>query len=539
MINKALKITLICATIFLHNNALAAAPSFRVDKLYPELGLTMRVLGNSQPEMLPQFKTFTYTVTRGEESFKQNRFDPQELWYATQHGGGWLDNAGNTLVIGQATKQLPQFAEPHVVREVFEAALQAAENQVEAETPASYSAWVESFAGAKPGEPVKLRTSSNFSLHDALFMPNPDSQRLIYLFRVKVHTPAGRRVPSNWYCAVLHLADADDSQKARSNFESQFLTKVAAAPRSYTNTQNAGRANELLPSRSSASSPEIPDSPSRVAARKSIGNMKEWWFAETPEYIFLSDVRSSTGRSLVREMQQNMPHLRGAYAKLIPPFEPLTDANVVRIFETQEGYKQYVGESLEWSSGLWSPMQRELVILSQGRDHAKTIEIIQHEGFHQYLFFATSMITSPPWYNEGHACFFEAAQIDRQGAVKIPENSRVQHLLSNLDAAAKHIPALLTMDYDVFYSKAEEQRSLNYTTAWALIYYLRKGAPLERSNPYAQILDKYLAALKASKNGTNATTEAFYNIDTKKLQEDFTGFWMRQRNKGRLYDPFK
>ncbi|MFA7172649.1 MAG: DUF1570 domain-containing protein [Kiritimatiellia bacterium] len=302
--------------------------------------------------------------------------------------------------------------------------------------------------------------------------------------------------------------------------------------------QKAGRSNELLPSRRAAG-PEIPDSPSRMAARKSIANMKEWWFAETPEYIFLSDVRSSTGRALVKEMQQNMPHLRSAYAKLIPPFEPLTDANVVRIFGTQEGYKQYVSESLEWSSGLWSPMQRELVILAQGRDNAKTIEIIQHEGFHQYLFFATSMISSLPWYNEGHACFFEAAQVDRRGVVKIQENSRVRHLLANPDATAKHIPTLLTMGYDVFYHKTDEMRSLNYTTAWALIYYLHKGAPLERTNPYAQILDKYLATLKTSKNSADATTAAFDNINTKKLQEDFTNFWMRQRNKGRLFDPFK
>lgn len=539
MTNKGLQFALRCTVILLLGNAWAAAPSFRVDKIYPELGLTMRVLGNSKPEMLAQFKTFTYTLTSGEESFKQDRFDPRELWYASQHGGQWLDNDGNTLVIGQATKQLPKFPEPHVVREEFEEALAAPANQVAPDTPASTSAWVESFADAKPGAPVNLRTSSNYGLHDALFIPNPDNQRLIYLFRVKISTPAGRRVPSDWYCAVINLADAKDNQKARSNFESQFLTKVTAAPRTYTNTQSDQRAKELLPTRAAASSSAIPDSPSRIAARKSIANMKEWWFAETQEYIFLSDVRSATGRALVKEMQQNMPHLRGAYAKLIPPFEPLTDANVVRIFETQEAYKQYVGEKLEWSSGLWSPMQRELVILSQGRDHAKTIEIIQHEGFHQYLFFATSMITSLPWYNEGHACFFEAAQVDRQGAVKIPENSRAQHLMANLEAAAKHIPALLTMDYDLFYAKEDEMRSLNYTSAWALIYYLRKGAPLERTNPYAQILDKYLAVLKTSKSSATATTEAFYNIDMKKLQEDFTNFWMRQRNKGRLFDPFK
>ena len=44
-----------------------AAPSFRVDKNYPEVGLRFRTLGNSVPEPLAQPKTHTYTFTRGEE----------------------------------------------------------------------------------------------------------------------------------------------------------------------------------------------------------------------------------------------------------------------------------------------------------------------------------------------------------------------------------------------------------------------------------------------------------------------------------------
>ncbi len=537
----SLRLSLCCAAavLLLSSRSAAGVPSFRVDNVYPELGLKMRVLGNSQPEMLAQFKTFTYTFTRGEESYKRDQFDPQELWYANQHCGQWRDTGGNTLTLGRATRQLPKFAEQHILREEFETALNDPANRLNPDQPAALNQWVASFTGSTPGPPVTLRIASNFSLNSALFFPDPDSRRLIYLFRVKIHTPSGGRVPSDWYCAVIRLNDEADTQKTRAIFESQFLTKVEAAPRTYSNAKNERSSNQLQPARSSGSTAAIPDSPSRAAARKSIASMKDWWFAETSEYIFLSDIRSSTGRTLVKEMQQNMPFFRAACARLIPPFEPLTDANVVRIFENQTAYKQYVGPDHEWSIGLWSPMQRELVILSQGSDHAKTLEIIQHEGFHQYLFYACSMIPSLPWYNEGHACFFETAEIDRRGVVTIPENSRVQHLLANLDAVAQHIPDLLTMDYDTFYHKSDEARSLNYTAAWALIYYLRKGAPLERSNPYDRILDRYLAELKTSRSSATATTEAFRSINTKKLQEDFTLFWKRQRSKARTYDPFK
>jgi len=533
-----LKKSILCFIIIAFNSSRSlAAPSFRVDKVYPELGLKMRVLGNSVPKMLPQFKTFTYTYTRGTESFKRDKFSARELWYADQHCGQWVDDNGNTLTIGKATNQLPLFKETHVLREEFEAALADPENKVNPHNQGSINKWIESFIGRHPEAPVKLRTSSNFKLRNAMFIPIKGESPLTYLFQVKIHTPAGRLVASDWYCAIIKIKDSTEPKKARSIFESQFLAKVAAAPRTYTTTKANHNSKELKPSRNPGNNAKIQDSPSREAARKSIAGMKDWWFAETQEYIFLSDIRSSTGRTLVREIKANMPYLRKAFAKLIPPFEPLTDANVVRIFEDSAAYKQYVGPKHEWSCGLWSPMQRELVILSQGRNRDKTLEIIKHEGFHQYLFFSCDMTPNLPWYNEGHACFFETADIDRRGVVKIKENSRVQHLLRNLDAASKHIPTLLAMDHSTFYQSSSGMRDLNYTTAWSLIYYLYKGAPLERKNPYGKILDTYLVKLKSTKNSSLATTEAFRGIDIKEFQDDFKNFWKRQRSKGQRYDP--
>ena len=535
---NSLRGALCYTTLLLGSSVVFGAPSFRADKVYPELGLKMRVLGNSMPKMLPQFKTFTYTYTRSEKSYTRDKFNSHELWYAEQHCGEWRDNNDNTLIIGRVKTQLPQFSEQHVLRDKFDIAVNSPANKVNPYNHESLNQWIKSFSGSTPGSPVKLRTTANLNLNSAMFIPNSDNQLLIYLFRVKIRTPAGRRVPSDWYCATIKIKDGTAPKKVRKIFETQFLKKVAAAPKTYTTTKTNHNTKKLKPSRRLKNTVAIPDSPSRIAARKSIAGMKEWWFAETPEYIFLSDIRSSTGRALVKNMQQKMPPLRKAFAKLVPPFTPLTDANVVRIFEDSVAYKSYVGKNHEWSIGLWSPMQRELVILSQGRDHDKTLKIIQHEGFHQYLFFACNMTPNLPWYNEGHACFFETAEISRSGKVKIPENSRVHHLLRNLDAASKHIPEVLTMDYNTFYHQSAKMRDLNYTTAWALIYYLYKGAPLERKNPYSKILNKYLAGLKSSKNSNTATTKAFEGVLIKNLQKDFINFWKHRRSKGRSYDPF-
>jgi len=197
-----------------------------------------------------------------------------------------------------------------------------------------------------------------------------ESSMLVYAFRAKIRKSNGQTAPSDWFCAVIKIGDNTLKSKVRKDFEMQFLANVAAIPQTGAASSAGIQSKPLsaLPANGKALAVEIPDHPSRIAARKSIANMKDWWYAETPEYIFLSDIRSATGKALVKELQNTMPALRGAFAQLIPPFDPATDVSVVRIYEEREAYKQYVGKESEWSVGLWTPMSRELVILSQGKN---------------------------------------------------------------------------------------------------------------------------------------------------------------------------
>jgi hypothetical protein len=514
-----------------------AAPSFRSDKNYPNLGLRIRVLGGSTPEPLPQYKTYTYTFTRDGETSKRDLFDPRELWYATQHAGQWRDKDGNVMILGKPTLMfpaVPKTAGEHVLREDFEKAIA---DPALAFDPASADAladWIHAFSTCTPQAPERPRTLP-FNLADAAFFPTDDAV-LAYAFRVKTRKPNGQTAPSDWFVAVVKIDDGTPKSKVRKDFETQFLANVAAVPQTGAASPAGGQPKALVAASAKTPAVVIPDHPSRTAARKSIENMKDWWFAETPEYIFLSNIRSATGKNLVKELQGTMPALRGAFAKVIPPFDEKTDVSVVRIFEEPEAYKQYVGKDIEWSVGVWAAMRRELVILSQGRDREQTLEIIKHEGFHQYLFYATPMLEHAMWFNEGHACFFEAAEVDNKGRVELPENSRVNHLLEHLDAAASQLPKLIHAGRAVFYSGSEQQRSLNYTTAWALVYFLRKGVPNEKLTAYSGIFDTYLKKLAETKDADDATTAAFEGVNMRRFQEDFTDFWKKGRNSARRYD---
>lgn len=513
-----------------------ATPSFRADRNYPHLGLRLRALGNSEPEPLAPARAYTYTFTRGGESARRDFFDARELWYATQHAGQWRDDAGNMLIIGRPTRLLPAVppvAGEHVSREAFEAALNADVAAFDPENAENLQAWIAAFAACALQPPEPLRALA-FNLADALFFPAEDPALLIYAFRVRIRQVGAPAAPSGWYVAIVRIADGTPRARARKDFETQFLAHVAALP--------ATAASGVQPRAIAAADPAaaaIPDHPSRIAARKSVENMRDWWIAETPDYIFLSNIRSAEGRALVRDLQTELPAMRAAFARLVPPYDDSApDVSIVRIFEDRDAYRQYVGEAFEWSVGIWSSKRRELVILWQEHDREQTLDIIRHEAFHQYLFYATRQIEHAMWFNEGHACFVESARADSRGRVAIAENRRVTHLLQHLDAVAARIPDVLKADRAAFYGETDSIRHLNYTTAWALVYFLRKGAPALRLTAYDALFDAYLKALNATRDSAAATTAAFAGVDMSTLQEDFLSFWRRSRQAGRQHNLF-
>ncbi len=519
--------------------AAVGAPAFRAEQNLPQLGLGLRILAHASPEPLAPVQTFTYTFTQGGESSRRDRYDPRELWYETQHAGQWRDEDGNLLILGRPTHQLPAVPSdiPHVAREDFE---KARNQPAVAFVPTSLPAltdWVSVFAGSRATTSEVLRLPPGGASRAVRFtLPNPAT--LAYAFQVSQRQPDGRSGPSPWFVAVVRVADGTPREKVQRDFEAQFLASVSSIPLAGAGSVGGVRTRDL-----SAASPaavtNTAEDPSRLAARKSIANMKDWWYAEAHGYIFLSDIRGSTGNYLIRDLQANLPALRRAFARLVPPLESSGEVSVVRIFEDASAYRQYVGQDMEWSIGAWIPMRRELVVLSQDKEKEQTMAIIRHEGFHQYLSYASGVREHALWFNEGHACFFESAQVDRTGRVSLPEGDRVDTLIANLPAAAQFLPMVLRANWKEFYQGSEASRRLNYTTAWALVYFLQKGAPASGLKQYQTVLPTYLDVLKTTGDAGQATAAAFRAIAMDRLQQDFVEFWRRDRSAARRYDPLK
>ena len=480
-------------------------------------------------------KTFTYTFTRDGREEQRDLHAPHELWYASQHAAQWRDAQGNLLVIGQATRQPPRIDGklPHVPHEAFEAAMAAPDARLDPDNPEQLGRWVAAFGGFVPGAPETLRTGRN--LVEARFYPTGQRDTLAYLFRVRPRASTARSTIAPWFCALLRIGDHTPPEKVRQAFEAHFLPAVTVLTSAPQAGERELRSRTLTPRGQAVAA----SSPAREAARKSIANLKDWWLAETPEYVILSDIRSSTGRALIRELQETLPVLRAAYAQLVPPDRGSEALGIVRIFEDPEAYRSYVGPEHAWSSGLWHPLRRELVIQARERGRDEMIEIIHHESFHQYLQQATPKSDHAVWFNEGHACFVESAQIGGGRRVTFPENHRVGELIDRLPEVTARIPAVLRADSAAFYAGDDHERLLNYTTAWGLVYFLRKGAPARGLRTYAQIPEAYLNQLAGGKDAAAATTASFAGISMEAFQKDFADFWRQHRGAARRYDPLR
>jgi hypothetical protein len=83
---------------------------------------------------------------------------------------------------------------------------------------------------------------------------------------------------------------------------------------------------------------------------------------------------------------------------------------------------------------------------------------------------------------------------------------------------------LVKMDYAQFYSGTQEERRLKYRLAWSLAYFLEKGAPKVRFDPFKNLKRDYVAALLERRDMHEATDAAFGGQEK---FADFVAEWKR------------
>lgn len=264
------------------------------------------------------------------------------------------------------------------------------------------------------------------------------------------------------------------------------------------------------------------------ASAGAVSSMR-WWETTNEQYRFLTDLDRSKGGKFVKDTMRLMRAMRKSYEFYVPPTNAV-GVCVVRVFRSLAGYREYrasTGENDTMSCGLWDPSREELLIAAESREQA--LNTMRHEAFHQYLHYATKNGRHALWFNEGHACFFEDVKYNpAKDTVKVLEAGRRALQVSKApERYAQAIREILKMNHEQFYSGDTD---LHYCTAWALTYFLEKGAyASDEFAPYRKIIPTYLALTADGVEAEAATERAWASVADRDVAADFLKFWREKR----------
>lgn len=478
----------------------------------------------THPAPLDMPKAEAYYVNENDRQWLEDRYDEIDLWTSRAVLGRWEDDDGRLFTVSRLDIVPPKFTGTPVTRAKYVA------NEARINPKDDEDIRDEAINMLSPVEPSAEPTSPHQNLRgfkDILYYEGTNTSAIVCAFL--------REKGKSWYLATWELAKGDDHEWARELFEDEILSKwddvVAENLRSEYRPRPPQQPQSSKPSQpsqpSKPSQPSQPPQPAqlfrlerkllRLDARHSVTNYTSWHTTEAEEFSVLDALPASIG--FIPALTNDITRMRRRYSEVMP--SPIDGSNVLcvaRIYANRDDYLAAVPEGMEWSAAYWNPLRRELVAYLPEGGEEELIRTIRHEAFHQYLSYASSMLPTSPWLNEGYAQYFEDEDSTdwKLGDVN-PER---------IDQFAELIPALIGFDYGQFYEGSSTTRRINYRIAWSIAVFLEKGAPKIRFEPFADLKRDYIEALIKSRDMRKATAAAFSSTERLELFiQEWKKFW--------------
>lgn len=257
--------------------------------------------------------------------------------------------------------------------------------------------------------------------------------------------------------------------------------------------------------------------------KKQVLNTKGWWFAQTDNYILKSNM-DTRKRTFAKKVQAHVEFIRGVYEKFIPASSEIKAVSIVSIPSTRQEYLEYTGAP-DWSGGVWMSSRKELAVNPYTSNEGFLMQVLRHEAFHQYIYYALDENRSPAWFNEGHAELFSAVKISGSRVTIVEDKRALSTLLPLFRRNAVSVSKHINLDHAGFY----ENKDINYPLSWSIIYFLRKAVPLYKDKRYANVLDHALQAIAEGGSLEEVNKAAFGSVDMKAFEADFFKFWNDKR----------
>lgn len=473
--------------------------------MLPLLALSL-FLTNPAPLEMP--RADAYLVRDGDRSYLEDRFDRLDLWTSRAIDGRWMDDEGRVFTLATLAVRPPALDSGATETRVrYVSACVPIDRRKRPQLREAIACLAPIEIAEKPAPPRQLPRG----FADVDYWQGTNQSVLVCAFLPEASDA--------WRLAIWTLADGDDLAAATQVFEDEFLRKEFGAwdkeQREADGWDESVRRDGRRRAREVSEAALL-----RRDARHSVAAYANWRATDAAAFTILDDLPGA--RPFVASLTNELPRLHKACAETLPT--PLDGSNVLcvaRIYANREEYLaalDLVGHTNRaWSAAYWSPSRRELVAYLPEGDTADLLKTIRHEAFHQYLSYATAMLPTSPWLNEGYAQFFEDPEARAWGA-------DIDSTPEGLAQLADFLPELFDLDYAAFYEGTDEARRLKYRLAWSVAVFLEKGAPDVRFKPFKDVKRDYLATLLATRDPRQATAAAFRNADTLKL---FQSEWLR------------
>ncbi len=293
----------------------------------------------------------------------------------------------------------------------------------------------------------------------------------------------------------------------------------------------------------------------RAKLQASVATTPGWKLSETPSYFIISN---SDDREFLDELKERLEAIRKFYETDYPaarvaelraaaprtgdgrdekdpgtevsksltaiPLEvslEMSKTSVVRVCANREQYVSYGGPPS--SAGFWNSATEELVIFddkaSGGRNN--TWATLNHEAFHQYIFYFYGNIAPHSWYNEGTGDFYSGYRYGRNKKFTLEKFDWRDPLIKEALREGRYVPLdqFVRMTKQEYYDPATAGR--NYAQGWSLIYFLRTGKKNNAKgwNPaWDTILDTYLTVLASTGKLEQAVEQAYADVDMSELE---------------------
>ncbi|MAB88402.1 MAG: hypothetical protein CMJ90_02940 [Planctomycetes bacterium] len=259
-----------------------------------------------------------------------------------------------------------------------------------------------------------------------------------------------------------------------------------------------------------------PREEARERARADARRVKGWRLMESKNYFIVTNMKPSK-QPFVEQIRRQLEGIRKLYEEDFPSTKEITAVSIVRLCDDRDTYSKYGGPS--GTGGYWFAAGKELVLF--GGDKNLTKSVLNHEAFHQYIFYACGKLSPHSWYNEGYGDYYAGAEFAGSKIQKLGAFRMRVPVIKQAIKLGTYVPIKDIIKYEQrdYYSNPQ----VCYAEGWSIIYFLNRGLS-SKKHPWRKILPTYLAVLQETRDKSKAVDAAFEGVDLDRFEQHWKAF---------------